>query len=75
MAPKPRTLKKPSLSDIDSFAVKSKASAPKSQAQTPEGDVRLVVNFRKDAHRKLKMKAAERGTTMGELLEELVDKL
>lgn len=40
----------------------------------PPDDARLIANIRKDLHRKLKVAAAERGTTMGSLIEELVQK-
>jgi len=42
--------------------------------QVPEGDVRLTANIRDDLHLKLKIAAARRRTTIGELLEELVEK-
>jgi hypothetical protein len=35
----------------------------------PVGDVRLTVNIRKDLHLKLKIRAAKRRTTIGELIE------
>jgi propanediol dehydratase small subunit len=40
----------------------------------PEGDVRLTANIREDLHLKLKIAAARRRTTIGELLEEMVEK-
>jgi hypothetical protein len=40
---------------------------------TPEGDMRLNANIRKDLHLKLKMEAAQRGTTIGEIIESLVE--
>lgn len=40
----------------------------------PEDDVRLTANIRKDLHLKLKIKAAEERTTIGELIEELIEK-
>lgn len=40
----------------------------------PEDDVRLTANIRKDLHLKLKIKAAEERTTIGELIEKLVEK-
>ena len=40
----------------------------------PDGDARLIANIRKDLHRKLKVSAAERGTTMSKLIEDLVEK-
>jgi hypothetical protein len=39
----------------------------------PEGDVRLTANIREDLHLKLKIVAATRRTTIGELIEELVE--
>jgi hypothetical protein len=39
----------------------------------PEGDVRLTANIREDLHLKLKIAAATRRTTIGELLEELIE--
>jgi hypothetical protein len=38
----------------------------------PDGDVRLTANIREDLHLKLKIIAATRRTTIGELLEDLV---
>ena len=40
----------------------------------PEGDVRLTANIRQDLHLKLKIEAAHRRTTIGELIEELVER-
>jgi hypothetical protein len=40
----------------------------------PENDVRLTANIRKDLHLKLKIAAAEQSTTIGELIEALIDK-
>jgi hypothetical protein len=39
----------------------------------PDGDVRLTANIRQDLHLKLKIAAATRRTTIGELLENLVE--
>jgi hypothetical protein len=39
----------------------------------PDGDVRLTANIRHDLHLKLKIAAATRRTTIGELLEDLVE--
>lgn len=41
--------------------------------KVPEGDVRLTVNVREDLHVLLKVEAAQRRTTIGELLEELIE--
>lgn len=42
--------------------------------QVPSGDVRMTANIRADLHVKLKIVAAERRTTIGELIEELVER-
>ncbi len=42
--------------------------------QVPKGDVRLTANIRADLHLKLKIAAARRRTTIGEILEEMVEK-
>lgn len=42
--------------------------------QVPEGDVRLTANIREDLHLKLKIAAAQKRTTIGELIEMLVAK-
>jgi len=39
----------------------------------PEGDVRLTANIRGDLHLKLKIAAAYRRTTIGEIIEELIE--
>jgi hypothetical protein len=38
----------------------------------PKGDVRLTANINAELHRKLKIKAAEQRTTIGELIEQLL---
>lgn len=40
----------------------------------PEGDVRLTANIRQDLHLKLKIASAYRRTTIGEIIEELIEK-
>lgn len=42
--------------------------------KVPSGDVRMTANIRSDLHIKLKIAAAERQTTIGELIEELVER-
>ena len=39
----------------------------------PEGDVRLTANIRGDLHLKLKIRAAQERTTVGELIEQWVE--
>jgi hypothetical protein len=49
----------------------SAANAPKGEKSglIPEGDVRLTANVRADLHMKLKMRAVQERTTVGELIE------
>ena len=46
----------------------------KKGSNVPEGDVRLAVNIDKRLHKKLKLEAVKRETTIGELLEGLIKK-
>jgi hypothetical protein len=46
-------------------------AGPKS-GLVPEGDVRLTANIRGDLHLKLKILAAQKRTTIGELIEEWI---
>ena len=50
-------------------------NAPKGQKSglLPHGDVRLTANIREDLHLKLKIKAAQERTTIGELIEQWVE--
>ena len=59
-----------------------KASAPapvaapperKVSGLVPEGDVRLTANIRQDLHLKLKIASAHRRTTIGEIIEEMIE--
>lgn len=56
-------------------AVKASSAATVSPLSRlpPAGDVRLTVNIRDDLHQRLKIAAIQRRTTVGELLEELVE--
>jgi hypothetical protein len=53
----------------------SAASASKGEKSglIPEGDVRLTANVRADLHMKLKMRAVQNRTTVGELIEEWIE--
>ena len=70
MAKKPTRISKPALKtrDVHKFATGSRSG------QVPEGDIRMTVNIRRDLHKKLKHAATDRETTIGELVEELIDK-
>jgi hypothetical protein len=77
------SLKKPSFEAARAFAegtstTSKKRSAEKTETksgQIPDGDVRLTANIRQDLHLKLKIRAAERRTTVGELIEEWIESL
>ncbi len=59
-----------------SKAVKSSERATEAASKSglvPEGDVRLTANIRGDLHLKLKIEAAKRRTTIGELIEGLTE--
>ncbi len=75
------TLKKPTLDTeavlISTESVDSKKTLQKvdpKSGQVPTGDVRLTANIRGDLHLKLKIAAAQQRTTIGELIEEMVEK-
>ncbi len=60
---------KPTLDDVLGFAEEKK---PSKSGKVPGGDVRLTVNVAGDLHLKLKIEAATRRMTMGELIEDLI---
>lgn len=53
-----------------------RAKTPSKQLSglVPEGDVRLTANISEEHHIKLKVAAATQRTTIGELIEQLIDK-
>lgn len=53
---------------------KQTAVTPKVSGAVPDGDVRLTANIRQDLHLRLKIEAAHRRTTIGELIEEFVER-
>jgi len=53
---------------------KKAAEAGKRVFFAPEGDKRLTINLRQDLHKRLKMLAVERDTTIGEIIEELIER-
>ena len=55
-------------------AIRTSKEAESKSGLVPEGDVRLTANIRGDLHMKLKMKAVVERTTIGELIEELIEK-
>jgi len=46
----------------------------KKTGNVPEGDRRLAVNLDKKLHKKLKLAAVQRETTLGEIIEQLTKK-
>jgi len=64
--------KKPTLDKTLKFA-KGKKTASKS-GLVPEGDRRLVCNVRSDLHKKLRHAAIEKETTVGEIIEVMIEK-
>jgi len=73
MAAKKKTLsiKKPTLDKTMSFA---KGNKPSKSGLVPDGDTRLVCNVRSDLHKKLKHVAVDERTTIGQIVERLIDK-
>lgn len=74
--------KKPTLTAVQAFAEggnkgksgsAGKAKGGRSVTNVPEGDVRLTVNIRDDLHQKLKIRAVQERTTVGDLIEEWVE--
>lgn len=70
---KPVSISKPKRTEAAMhFAEAAKEKAV--SGQVPEGDVRLTANIRGDLHMKLKIKAARERTTIGEMIEQLIEK-
>lgn len=64
----------------ESTATKGKVAAKSENAPTgqksglvPTGDVRLTVNIRDDLHQRLKIRAVQERTTVGELIEQWIE--
>ena len=64
----------------ESTATKVKVAARSENAPTgqksglvPTGDVRLTVNIRDDLHQRLKIRAVQERTTVGELIEQWIE--
>ncbi len=65
------SLKKPALKTTSEFAKGKKLSK---SGLVPDGDTRLVCNVRSDLHIKLKHVTVDERTTVGEIVERLIDK-
>jgi len=64
---------------VKSTPARKRGRLPKTQTKpvsglVPEGDVRLTANIRQELHLKLKIASAYRRTTIGEIIEELVER-
>jgi hypothetical protein len=53
----------------------SPTKPPQVSGNVPPGDVRLSANISEELHLKLKIAAARRRTTIGELIEEMIEEL
>ncbi len=54
---------------------KAAQSGSNLSGKVPQNDVRLTANINQELHLKLKIEAANRRTTIGELLEELIEQM
>ncbi len=68
---KPLSIKKPTLNKTLGFA---KGKRPSKSGLVPDGDTRLVCNVRADLHKKLKHAAVDEETTIGQIVESMIDK-
>ena len=68
---KPLSIKKPTLNKTLGFA---KSKRPSKSGLVPDGDTRLVCNVRADLHKKLKHAAVDEETTIGQIVESMIDK-
>ncbi len=79
------SIKKPTRASTAAFIEGGKAETPTKaekapaasqglSGKVPTGDVRLTANIRGDLHLRLKIRAAIERTTIGELIEDLIDK-
>lgn len=70
-----RILSKPQLrgADVLNFAEAKTVKAESKSGLVPTGDVRLTANVRADLHMKLRMRAVQERTTVGELVEAWIE--
>lgn len=74
---KPISIGKPTLADTnvkDALQFAESTPAKTTSGQVPTGDIRLNANVRKDLHLRIKIEAAKQGRTIGEIIEELIEK-
>ena len=63
---------KPGAGTVTPMAARKTAPTGQKSGLVPAGDVRLTVNIRGDLHLKLKIRAAQERTTIGELIEQWI---
>jgi hypothetical protein len=51
----------------------NKNAKVRNSGRVPEGDVRLTVNIRADLHQKVRIRAIQERTTVGELIEHWIE--
>lgn len=74
-ASQPRHTSPPSgASVVRAQAADPDMASPSRRGQLPPGDMRLTANIRADLHLKLKIRAAQERTTMGELIEAWIER-
>ena len=76
---KDRTVTKPTLNTSQAlkFATESKSAKTNESNKSffsPKGDKRLTINIREDLHKKIKFAALDQDTTVGEIIEKLIEK-
>ena len=59
--------------NVTPMAARKTAPPGQKSGLVPAGDVRLTVNIRDDVHQRLKIRAVQERTTVGELIEAWVD--
>lgn len=64
---------KPGAGTVTPMAARKAAPTGQKSGLVPAGDVRLTVNIRDDLHQKLKIKAVQERTTVGELIEQWIE--
>ena len=64
---------KPGAGTVTPMAARKTAPTGQKSGLVPEGDVRLTANIRGDLHLKLKIRAAQERTTIGELIEQWIE--
>lgn len=74
MAKSSVSIKKPQREKVLAFAEAKQKPKPKGSGLVPEGCVRLTANMDEDLHLRLKLEAAKQRTTIGRMLEDLVDR-